>query len=81
VLFGQVVVPVVDRLNALKGVLQRSAARAEAAAETVEDLTNEFMARFIQRERKRRKGVRQMLDADVLPRWAWIPRLGERTLG
>ncbi len=43
-------------------------ARREAeGADTVRGLGEEFMARYIERERKRPESARQILDADVLP--------------
>jgi integrase len=47
--------------------VQRATQQAEAGAETVQDLANEFMQRFVERERKHPEDVRQMLKADVLP--------------
>lgn len=42
--------------------------REAAGADTVEGLAQEFMARYVARERKRPENVRQMLEADILPR-------------
>ncbi len=42
--------------------------RANAEAETVRQLGDEFFERFVKVERRRPEHVRQMLDADILPK-------------
>lgn len=49
--------------------VQLSARQAERSAGTVADLAEEFMQRYVLKERKRPDQVQQMLDRNVLPYW------------
>ncbi len=64
-LVGQGVSPIRHRREQQEAT-ERARRQAEGA-DTVRSLADEFMARYVERERKRPDTVRQILDADVLP--------------